>query len=90
MKAVRLNEYGGVDVLKFEDAPEPNVRPHHVLIKVDSAGVNYADILRRGGNYPGPDLPSSMGLEAAGTVTEVGSEVSSSNSPSPTARLRPR
>ena len=76
MKAIRLNEFGGVEVLKFEDAPEPNLRPHHVMIKVDSAGVNYADILRRGGNYPGPDLPSSMGLEAAGTVTEVGSEVS--------------
>ena len=76
MKAVRLNEFGGVDVLRFEDAAEPNLRPHQVLIKVDSAGVNYADILRRGGNYPGPDLPSSMGLEAAGTVTEVGAEVS--------------
>ena len=76
MKAVRLNEFGGVEVLKFEDTAEPNLRPHHVMIKVDSAGVNYADILRRGGNYPGPDLPSSMGLEAAGTVTEVGSEVS--------------
>ena len=76
MKAVRLNEFGGVEVLKFEDAPEPNMWPHHVLIKVDSAGVNYADILRRGGNYPGPDLPSSMGLEAAGTVTDVGSAVS--------------
>ncbi len=76
MKAVRLNEFGGVEVLKFEDVAEPNLRPHHVMIKVDSAGVNYADILRRGGNYPGPDLPSSMGLEAAGTVTEVGSEVS--------------
>jgi len=45
------------------------------MIKVDSAGVNYADILRRGGNYPGPGLPSSMGLESAGTVTEVGSDV---------------
>ncbi len=76
MKAVRLNEFGGVDVLKFEDVAEPNLRPHQVLIKVDSAGVNYADILRRSGNYPGPDLPSSMGLEAAGTVAEVGSEVS--------------
>ena len=76
MKAVRLNEFGGVEVLKFEDVAEPNLRPHHVMIKIDSAGVNYADILRRGGNYPGPDLPSSMGLEAAGTVTEVGSEVS--------------
>ncbi|MCL0054202.1 alcohol dehydrogenase catalytic domain-containing protein, partial [Dehalococcoidia bacterium] len=75
MKAVRLNEFGDVDVLKIEEVPEPNLRPHHVMIKVDSAGVNYADILRRGGNYPGPDLPSSMGLESAGTVTEVGSDV---------------
>ena len=76
MKAIRLNEFGGVEVLKIEEVAEPNLRPHQVLIKVDSAGVNYADVLRRSGNYPGPDLPSSMGLEAAGTVTEVGSEVS--------------
>ncbi len=76
MKAVRLNEFGGLEKLKIEDVPEPTPRSHHVLIKVDSAGVNYADILRRGGNYPGPDLPSSMGLEAAGTVMEVGSDVS--------------
>jgi NADPH2:quinone reductase len=75
MKAVRIHEFGGLDVLKWEDAPHPEPRPHQVLIKVDSAGVNYADILRRGGNYPGPDLPTSLGLEAAGTVTEVGSEV---------------
>ena len=63
MKAVRLNEFGGLDVLKIEDVAEPNLRPHQVMIKVDAAGVNYADILRRSGNYPGPDLPSSMGLE---------------------------
>ena len=75
MKAVRINEFGGLDVLQWEDAPDPEPRPHQVLIKVDSAGVNYADLMRRGGNYPGPDLPSSMGLEAAGTVVEVGSEV---------------
>ena len=76
MKAVRLNEFGDVDVLKIEDIEMPIPRSHHVLIKVDSTGVNYADVLRRGGNYPGPGLPSSMGLECAGTVTEVGSDVS--------------
>ena len=76
MKAVRINEFGGLDVLRWEEAPDPVPRPHQVLIKVDSAGVNYADIMRRSGNYPGPDLPSSLGLEAAGTVVEVGSEVS--------------
>ena len=76
MKAVRLNEFGDVDVLKIEDIEMPIPRSHLVLIKVDSTGVNYADVLRRGGNYPGPGLPSSMGLECAGTVTEVGSDVS--------------
>lgn len=75
MKSIRIHEFGGLDVLKWEDAPRPELRSHQVLIKVDSAGVNYADILRRGGNYPGPDLPTSLGLEAAGMVTEVGSEV---------------
>ena len=75
MKAVRIHEFGGLDVLNWEDAPDPEPRPHQVLIKVDSAGVNYADLMRRGGNYPGPDLPASLGLEAAGTVVEVGSEV---------------
>ena len=75
MKAVRINEFGSVDVLKWEEAADPKPRPHQVLIKVDAAGVNYADVMRRSGNYPGPDLPSSMGLEAAGTVAEVGSDV---------------
>lgn len=75
MKAVRIHEFGGVDVLKWEDVPEPKARPDQVLIKVESAGVNYADLMRRGGGYPGPDLPSSLGLEAAGTVVEVGDNV---------------
>lgn len=75
MKAVRIHEFGGLDVLKWEEAPDPEPRPHQVLIKVDAAGVNYADLMRRGGNYPGPDLPASLGLEAAGTVVEVGADV---------------
>jgi NADPH2:quinone reductase len=75
MKAVRIHEFGDVDVLRWEEAPEPKPGPHHVLIKVESAGVNYADLMRRGGGYPGPDLPSSLGLEAAGSVVEVGENV---------------
>ena len=75
MKAVRIHEFGDIDVLRWEEAPEPKPRPHQVLIKVESAGVNYADLMRRGGGYPGPDLPSSLGLEAAGSVVEVGENV---------------
>ena len=75
MKALRIEEYGSVEVLEWKDAPEPSPSPHQVLIKVDSAGVNYADIMRRQGNYPGPDLPATLGLEASGTITELGSDV---------------
>ncbi|MCY4416646.1 MAG: NAD(P)H-quinone oxidoreductase [Chloroflexi bacterium] len=75
MKALRIEEYGSVEVLEWKDATEPSPSPHQVLIKVDSAGVNYADIMRRQGNYPGPDLPATLGLEASGTITELGSDV---------------
>ena len=75
MKALRIEQYGGVDVLQWTDAPEPAPSPHQVLIKVDAAGVNYADIMRRQGNYPGPDLPATLGLEAAGTITALGADV---------------
>ena len=54
MKALRIEEYGSVEVLEWKDTPEPTPSPHQVLIKVDAAGVNYADIMRRQGNYPGP------------------------------------
>lgn len=74
MKAVRIHEYGDLDVLRWEEAPDSRPRPNQVLIRVESAGVNYADIMRRRGGYPGPDLPSTMGLEAAGTVVELGEE----------------
>ena len=54
MKALRIEEYGSVEVLEWKDAPEPTPSPHQVLIRVDAAGVNYADIMRRQGNYPRP------------------------------------
>ena len=75
MKAVRIHEFGDLDVLRWEETPIPEPRPHQVLIKVDSSGVNYADIMRRRGGYPGPDLPSTLGLEAAGVVEQLGSDV---------------
>ncbi len=75
MKAVRIHEFGDLDVLRWEDVDIPQPRPHQVLIKVDSSGVNYADIMRRKGGYPGPDLPSTLGLEAAGVIEELGSDV---------------
>ena len=67
MKAVRIEEFGGLEVLQWKDVPEPTIRPGQVIVKVDSSGVNYADIMRRQGNYPGPDLalpPSALRLRA--------------------------
>ena len=78
MKALRIEQYGGVDVLQWQDAPEPVPGPHQALIKVDAAGVNYADIMRRQGNYPGPDLPATLGLEAAGVIIALGADAAAS------------
>jgi len=75
MKAVRIHEFGDLDVLRWEETPRPKPSPHQVLIKVDSSGVNYADIMRRQGGYPGPALPSTLGLESAGTIVELGSDI---------------
>jgi len=75
MKAVRIHEFGDLDVLKWEEIDRPKPRANQVLIRVESAGVNYADLMRRQGGYPGPDLPSTLGLEAAGTIVELGSDV---------------
>ena len=72
MKAIRIHEFGGVDVLRWEEVPQPKPRPHQVLIKVDSAGVNYADVMRRGGTHPGGALPSSLGIESAGDIADMG------------------
>ncbi len=51
-------------------------RPHEVVISVQAAGVNNADLLQRRGHYPVPPwAPRPLGLECAGTVTAIGSNV---------------
>ena len=76
MKAVRIHEFGGPEVLKIEDIPAVEVKKNQVLVKLDSTGVNFADVLRRQGKYPGPDLPCTLGLEGSGTIIELGEGVS--------------
>jgi NADPH2:quinone reductase len=56
--------------------PEPSGGPNDVLIRVEAAGVNYADLVSRAGAYPGFKTPATLGLEAAGRVVRLGSEVS--------------
>lgn len=67
MKAVRFHQFGETEVLRWEEVPDPEVRPQDVLIKVEAGGVNFSDLMRRQGQYTAKDpLPASLGIEAAG------------------------
>lgn len=73
MKAVRYHEFGGPEVLRWEEVPDPEVHPEGVLIRVEAAGVNFADLMRRQGRYHSHEgFPAQLGTEAAGTVVRVG------------------
>jgi NADPH2:quinone reductase len=77
MKAVRIHELGPAGNLRLDEIDKPDPGPGEVLIKNAAAGVNYADIARRNGSYlQKTPLPYVMGLEAAGTIAEVGEGVS--------------
>jgi NADPH:quinone reductase-like Zn-dependent oxidoreductase len=75
MKAVRIAQFGGPEVLHLESIPVPKPGEGELLIKVAAAGVNPVDFKIRGGRYPavGEDkLPFIMGRDVAGSVVEVG------------------
>jgi NADPH:quinone reductase len=74
MRAVRVHETGGPEVLQVEDVPEPEPGEGQVRIRVAASGVNFIDAYHRSGGYP-RDLPFTVGLEAAGTVDAAGSGV---------------
>ena len=75
MKAVRVHEHGGPEVLRYEDVPEPVPEPNQAIVKIDVAGINFIDIYFRTGLYQ-THLPFTDGQEAAGVVSAAGSEVS--------------
>ena len=77
MKAVRIHEHGGVEKLRYENAPEPAVaNPTDAIIKLTAASLNHIDIWNRRG-LPGMKIafPRILGGDGAGVVTEVGSRV---------------
>ncbi|MBI2369706.1 MAG: NADPH:quinone oxidoreductase family protein [Deltaproteobacteria bacterium] len=77
MKAMQLTAVGGPANLKLTEIPEPTLAENEVLIKVECAGVNFADVNACHGRYPLPPLPAVIGFEAAGTVTRLGAGVRS-------------
>lgn len=78
MRAIRVFEFGGPDVLKFQsDVAVPIPKDHQVLIKVHACGVNPVDTYIRSGTYSRkPPLPYTPGLDVAGVIEAVGENVS--------------
>ena len=73
MKAIRVHEVGGPEVLKYEECPNPTPGPGQAQIDVQAIGVNFTDVnTRSGGAPPPPSLPMTPGREAAGVVSAVG------------------
>lgn len=76
MKAIRVSEFGGPEVLRPEEVPEPRAGRGQVVVRVRAAGVNPVDTYVRAGVYARlPELPYTPGSDAAGLVEEVGEGV---------------
>ena len=73
MRAVRVHQFGGPEVLRLEEVAEPRPGPGQVVVRVKAAGVNPVDVYIRSGTYARkPALPYTPGLDAAGTVEAAG------------------
>ncbi|MEW9123479.1 MAG: NADPH:quinone oxidoreductase family protein [Thermotaleaceae bacterium] len=76
MRAIVIEEFGGPEVLTLKDMDIPKITEKEVLIRVAAASVNFADIKTRKGEYHGAGKPPLIpGIDVAGTVEEVGAEV---------------
>jgi NADPH2:quinone reductase len=73
MKAIRVHQFGGPEVLKLEDVPDPQPGPGQVVVRVQAAGVNPVEAYIRTGTYASkPNLPYTPGSDAGGVVLSVG------------------
>jgi len=75
MKAVRIHQFGGPEVLTYEDIPDPQPRKDQVLVRVRACSLNHLDLWVRKG-LPGVKLPHILGSDVAGEIVEVGECVS--------------
>jgi NADPH2:quinone reductase len=71
---VRVHQYGGPEVLRYEDVDVPRPRAGETLVKIAASGVNYLDVQYRTGRHKTP-TPFIVGSEGAGVVADVGAEV---------------
>jgi len=76
MKAIRVHQFGGPEVLKLEDVPTPRPSAGEVLVRIHAAGVNPYDTYMRAGTYAvKPALPYTPGSDGAGVVEAIGDSV---------------
>lgn len=76
MKSIQVTQFGGPEALQLRDVPDPVAGAGHVVVKIKAAGVNPVDTYIRAGTYAiKPQLPYTPGLDAAGIVESVGSDV---------------
>jgi NADPH2:quinone reductase len=75
-RCVIVKEPGASSALQLVEQPTPSPGPHEVLIRQTAIGVNYIDIYFRTGLYKGPQFPFVLGMEGAGVVEQIGSDVS--------------
>ena len=75
MKAVRIHEYGGPEVLVYEDIATPSAGPGQVLVRIKAAAVNPVDVAVRSNAFPTPRRPpKTLGSDGAGVVEAVGAD----------------
>jgi len=75
MKAVRIHQFGGPEVLRYEEIADPKLRKDQVLVRVRACALNHLDLWVRNG-LPGVNLPHILGSDIAGEITEVGEYIS--------------
>lgn len=78
MKAAVIHEYGGPEVLRYEDYPDPVLQPGEVLVRVAAAGVNPIDTLQRSGaakEWRPVHFPGILGRDLSGTIEKLASGV---------------
>jgi len=76
MKVIRIYEFGGPEVMKLEDVPDPKPSPGQVLVRLHAAGVNPVDTYVRAGTYTiRATLPFTPGSDGAGVIEAVGDGV---------------
>lgn len=75
MKAIIFDQPGDADVMRYDDAPDPQPGPDEVLVRVRAAGINRAELMQRHGGYaPPPGASPILGLELAGEIVQAAGE----------------